>query len=62
MAQVDDRYEMERSRCRRMLRQIRILLNKPPVAPRTWGHVNDMSDIWTELQAIRDYLKIREEE
>ena len=62
MATVDDRYEMERGRCRRMLRQIRILLNKPLVAPRTWGHVSDMTEVWTELRAIRDYLSIREEE
>ena len=62
MATVDDRYEMERGRCRRLLRQIRIELSKPPPPDLNWSHMNDMSEIWTELRSIRDYLSIREED
>lgn len=58
---VEYRYEVERIRCRKLLKEITSELKKPIPPDRNWGHVGDMTEVWTELRAIRDFLSTEEE-
>ena len=64
MATVDDRYEMEKRRCKKLLDQIRMKLDAhtPPNYDVNWEHVGDLSQIWQELRAIHEFLSHDEEE
>ena len=64
MATAAERYEMETRQCKKLLDQIRMKLDThtPPNYDVNWGHVGDLSQVWQELNAIREFLSHDEEE